>query len=126
MIWPLAFDHADYDAEDDVLYLHVGEPQAGEARRGRGVDGRPIESCLCGNTARCTRRIWFLFAVAFFSSRGILIGVLPLLMSLIYLGLALRAFRAQKAGRRREDRGQHTHAAARDGVALTREPRDSS
>ena len=27
---PLAFDHADYDAESDVLYLHVGEPQPGE------------------------------------------------------------------------------------------------
>jgi hypothetical protein len=32
-IGPLSFDHADYDAEGDVLYLHVGEPQAGEARR---------------------------------------------------------------------------------------------
>lgn len=29
-IGPLSFDHADYDAENDVLYLHVGEPQAGE------------------------------------------------------------------------------------------------
>jgi uncharacterized protein YuzE len=26
----LSFDHADYDAENDVLYLHLGEPQAGE------------------------------------------------------------------------------------------------
>lgn len=26
----LGFDHADYDAENDILYLHVGEPQAGE------------------------------------------------------------------------------------------------
>lgn len=25
-IGPLIFDHADYDAEGDVLYLHVGEP----------------------------------------------------------------------------------------------------
>lgn len=24
------FDHADYDAENDVLYLHVGEPQGAE------------------------------------------------------------------------------------------------
>jgi hypothetical protein len=23
----VAFDHADYDAENDVLYLHVGDPQ---------------------------------------------------------------------------------------------------
>lgn len=29
-IGPLAFDHADYDAEADVLYLHRGEPQAAE------------------------------------------------------------------------------------------------
>jgi uncharacterized protein YuzE len=29
-IGPLSFDHADYDAENDVLYLHVGEPQDGE------------------------------------------------------------------------------------------------
>ena len=29
-IGPLTFDHADYDAEGDVLYLHVGEPQEGE------------------------------------------------------------------------------------------------
>jgi hypothetical protein len=29
-IGPLVFDHADYDAEHDVLYLHVGEPQPGE------------------------------------------------------------------------------------------------
>jgi uncharacterized protein YuzE len=26
----LAFDHADYDADGDVLYLHVGRPQPGE------------------------------------------------------------------------------------------------
>ncbi len=29
-IGPVSFDHADYDAQSDVLYLHVGEPQAGE------------------------------------------------------------------------------------------------
>jgi hypothetical protein len=29
-IGPVSFDHADYDAENDVLYLHVGEPQTGE------------------------------------------------------------------------------------------------
>ena len=29
-IGPLTFDHADYDVEGDVLYLHVGEPQEGE------------------------------------------------------------------------------------------------
>lgn len=29
-IGPVVFDHADYDAENDVLYLHVGEPQEAE------------------------------------------------------------------------------------------------
>ncbi|MGI8413009.1 MAG: hypothetical protein ACR2QA_11120 [Solirubrobacteraceae bacterium] len=29
-IGPLAFDHADYDREGDVLYLHIGLPQAAE------------------------------------------------------------------------------------------------
>ncbi|WP_249011578.1 DUF2283 domain-containing protein [Conexibacter sp. DBS9H8] len=29
-IGPLTFDHADYDADGDVLYLHIGEPQPGE------------------------------------------------------------------------------------------------
>jgi hypothetical protein len=29
-IGPLVFDHADYDEAGDVLYLHVGSPQAGE------------------------------------------------------------------------------------------------
>jgi uncharacterized protein YuzE len=29
-IGPLEFDRADYDADGDVLYLHVGQPQPGE------------------------------------------------------------------------------------------------
>jgi len=29
-IGPLFFDHADYDAEGDVLYLHVGSPREAE------------------------------------------------------------------------------------------------
>lgn len=29
-IGQLVFDHADYDADGDVLYLHVGAPQPGE------------------------------------------------------------------------------------------------
>ncbi len=29
-IGPIAFARADYDAEHDVLYLHVGEPERGE------------------------------------------------------------------------------------------------
>jgi uncharacterized protein YuzE len=29
-IGPVTFDHADYDAESDVLYLHLGEPRGAE------------------------------------------------------------------------------------------------
>jgi uncharacterized protein YuzE len=29
-IGPVTFDHADYDAENDVLYLHVGKPSEAE------------------------------------------------------------------------------------------------
>ena len=29
-IGPLVFDHADYDADGDVVYLHIGAPQAAE------------------------------------------------------------------------------------------------
>ncbi len=29
-VGPLVFDHADYDAERDVLYLHVGQPVTAE------------------------------------------------------------------------------------------------
>ena len=29
-IGPLVFDHADYDQEEDVLYLHVGLPEPAE------------------------------------------------------------------------------------------------
>jgi hypothetical protein len=29
-IGPVVFDHADYDAEHDVLYLHAGEPEVGD------------------------------------------------------------------------------------------------
>lgn len=29
-IGPIVFDHADYDGENDVLYLHVGVPQEAE------------------------------------------------------------------------------------------------
>jgi hypothetical protein len=29
-IGPLVFDHAEYDAESDVLYLHVGPPREAE------------------------------------------------------------------------------------------------
>ncbi len=29
-IGPVVFDHADYDSEQDILYLHVGKPEEGE------------------------------------------------------------------------------------------------
>ncbi len=29
-IGPLVFDHADYDTDGDILYLHIGAPQPGE------------------------------------------------------------------------------------------------
>jgi uncharacterized protein YuzE len=29
-IGPLTFDRSNYDAENDVLYLHMGDPRAGE------------------------------------------------------------------------------------------------
>jgi hypothetical protein len=32
-IGSLIFDHADFDAESDVLYLHVGAPRPAEGRR---------------------------------------------------------------------------------------------
>jgi hypothetical protein len=32
-IGPLVFDLADYDADGDVLYLHVGQPQPGKAKK---------------------------------------------------------------------------------------------
>ncbi|HEX4115822.1 MAG TPA: hypothetical protein VHY18_08110 [Solirubrobacteraceae bacterium] len=41
-IGPLSFDHADYDAESDVLYLHLGESQAGRGRRRRRATSSDI------------------------------------------------------------------------------------
>lgn len=32
-IGALTFDRANYDAESDVLYHHLGDPRAGEGRR---------------------------------------------------------------------------------------------
>jgi uncharacterized protein YuzE len=32
-IGPIVFDHANYDDEGDVLYLHVGEPQKAEGEQ---------------------------------------------------------------------------------------------
>jgi uncharacterized protein YuzE len=59
-IGPLTFDHADYDAEGDVLYLHVGEPQAGEGEEtpeGHVVRYAPDTKRVVGLTVLGARRI---------------------------------------------------------------------
>jgi hypothetical protein len=56
----LHFDHADYDAENDVLYLHVGEPAAGEGEEtpeGHVVRYAPGTSRVVGLTVLGARRI---------------------------------------------------------------------
>ncbi len=52
-IGPLSFDHAEYDPDGDVLYLHVGEPQAGEGEEtpeGHVVRYAPGTSRIVGLT----------------------------------------------------------------------------
>jgi uncharacterized protein YuzE len=59
-IGPLSFDHADYDADSDVLYLHVGEPQAGEGEEtpeGHVVRYSPRTSRIVGITVLGARRV---------------------------------------------------------------------
>lgn len=59
-IGPLSFDHADYDAESDVLYLHVGEPQVGEGEEtpeGHVIRYAPGTSRIIGLTVMSPRRI---------------------------------------------------------------------
>jgi uncharacterized protein YuzE len=59
-IGPLRFDHADYDAENDVLYLHVGEPQAGEGEEtpeGHVVRYAPGTNRIVGLTVLGARQI---------------------------------------------------------------------
>jgi uncharacterized protein YuzE len=59
-IGPLSFDHADYDAENDVLYLHVGEPQGGEGEEtpeGHIIRYAPDTSRVVGLTVLGARRI---------------------------------------------------------------------
>jgi hypothetical protein len=58
-IGPLAFDHADYDSESDVLYLHVGAPQAGEGEEtpeGHVVRYAPGTNTVIGLTVVGVRR----------------------------------------------------------------------
>jgi hypothetical protein len=52
-IGPMNFERADYDAENDVLYLHVGEPQDGEGEEtpeGHVVRYEPGTSRILGLT----------------------------------------------------------------------------
>jgi uncharacterized protein YuzE len=59
-IGPLSFDHADYDADSDVLYLHVGEPQSGEGEEtpeGHVVRYAPGTNRVVGLTVLGARRI---------------------------------------------------------------------
>jgi uncharacterized protein YuzE len=59
-IGQLSFDHADYDAENDVLYLHVGEPQTGEGEEtpeGHVIRYSPGTGAIVGLTVMGPRRI---------------------------------------------------------------------
>jgi uncharacterized protein YuzE len=59
-IGPLTFDHADYDAEGDVLYLHVGEPQTAageETPEGHVVRYAPGTNRVVGLTVLGARHI---------------------------------------------------------------------
>jgi uncharacterized protein YuzE len=59
-IGTLSFDHADYDAENDVLYLHIGEPQTGEGEEtpeGHVVRYAPGTNRVVGLTVLGARRI---------------------------------------------------------------------
>jgi uncharacterized protein YuzE len=59
-IGPLMFDHADYDADGDVLYLHVGQPQPGEGEEtpeGHVVRFAPGTQRIVGLTIINARRI---------------------------------------------------------------------
>jgi hypothetical protein len=54
------FDHADYDAENDVLYLHVGEPQPAEGEQtpeGHVIRFAPGTQRIVGLTLLSPRRI---------------------------------------------------------------------
>ena len=59
-IGPVSFDLADYDAQSDVLYLHVGQPQAGEGEetpRGQVVRYEPGTRRIVGLTVIGARQI---------------------------------------------------------------------
>ncbi len=59
-IGPVTFDHADYDAEHDILYLSIGEPQPAEAEQtpeGHAIRYAPGTSRIVGLTMLSPRRI---------------------------------------------------------------------
>jgi len=59
-IGPFKFDHASYDSEDDVLYLHVGGAQDGEGEEtpeGHVVRYAPGTHRIVGLTLLGPRRI---------------------------------------------------------------------
>lgn len=56
----IRFDHADYDVEHDVLYLHVGEPQEGEGEEtpeGHVIRYKPGTRRIVGLTMLGPKRI---------------------------------------------------------------------
>jgi hypothetical protein len=59
-IGPILFDHADFDAEHDVLYLHVGAPQDGvgeETPEGHVIRYAPGTNRIVGLTMLGPRKI---------------------------------------------------------------------
>ena len=59
-IGPVTFDHADYDADSDVLYLHVGEPQKAEGEEtpeGHVLRYAPGTQTIVGLTVLGPRRL---------------------------------------------------------------------
>lgn len=59
-IGPVTFDHADYDADSDVLYLHVGEPQVAEGEEtpeGHVLRYAPGTQDIVGLTVLGARRL---------------------------------------------------------------------
>ena len=59
-IGPVTFDHADYDADSDVLYLHVGKPQVAEGEEtpeGHVLRYAPGTQDIVGLTVLGARRL---------------------------------------------------------------------
>jgi uncharacterized protein YuzE len=59
-IGPVIFDHANYDAEHDILYLRVGESEPGEAEEtpeGHAIRYAPGTHRIIGLTMLSPRRI---------------------------------------------------------------------